>query len=185
MKPILLITLLLSCSVFSAARAQDSAADLIRQGMSSRGVYSGYTVKENARPMHRPQDEEAWDGLEVSEAFAYADEEATWSYVVVVQNHTDIDYCIRPRLNGMPKGQLYYAQDVNQIVKSGQSLTIFTAADEARIGTFRPVEEIAFWRPDYTGDNGAYCRAVAPVGLNDWLAQSPSESVIDFEGSRR
>ncbi|MBX3480155.1 MAG: hypothetical protein KF842_07120 [Caulobacter sp.] len=185
MKPVLLIAALMMSSACGAAWAQDSAADIIRKGMAKRGAYDGYTVKENSRGAERLLDDEPWYGLTISEAFAYPEREKGWSYVVVVQNFSSVDYCIRPRFAAMPRGRLYYAQSGNQIVKAGQSLTIFTAADETLIGTIKPVEEIAFWRPDYTKENGSYCRAVAPRGLDDWLRQPSDGRNIDFAGSRR
>lgn len=180
-----LLTSSLAGSLAGAAWAQDSAGDIIRRGMAKQGVYDGYSVEEGGRSVRRPQDDQPWDGLRISEAFTYADRERGWSFVVVVQNFSTIDYCIRPRFHGMPRGRLYVAQSGNQIVKAGESLTIFTSADETSTGSFTPFEEVAFWRPDYSRENGSYCRAVAPVGLDDWLTEAPSQYETDFEGSRR
>ncbi|MDP1632553.1 MAG: hypothetical protein Q8L66_14150 [Caulobacter sp.] len=163
------------------ARAQESAESLVRKAMADAGVYNGYSVKSMSRGVWDFDAGQIWNGLKVSSSFATADDASGWSLVYVVQNFTDQPYCIRPHYRGLPSGQKYYVQSVNQIVDPGKSLAIIGIADMGSVNWNARVT-IAYWRPNYQAGNGSYCRSTAPEGLDDWIA-GPVES--DFPGSRR
>ena len=174
----------LALAAASSASAQNVAADLIRKAMAGNGVTSGFSVRsKTAYPEYV-----GWGnllefkGLRLNSAVAEADSGPGWAFISIVENLSDRPYCIRPKTEDLPSGQIYNVQTVNQIVEPGKTLMIVGITDPGYVPTFYAQVRFAYWPPNYDAPNTAWCRSNAPDGLQDWLASSD----IDwFDGSRK
>lgn len=163
------------------ASARNAAEDLIRDAMANNGVTSGYAV--NSKSDFAVGDGgETYDGLVLDWAFAKPYEGPGYGMIVVVENHSDTPYCIRPKTSGLPGGETYQVQTVNQIVEPGGNLMIVGIAGRGYSEKFDATVVFAFWPPDYSQPKGSWCRANAPDGLQAWLDDS---ELGWFSGSRR
>lgn len=189
----------LPLAIASPASAQQSAEDLIREGMAQRGIYSGYEVQPHVlnavyvgtqdigmglvEPVVRN-----WDGLRSSWAFAVDPQSGAWSAFAVIQNFSDRAYCIRVKhsFNFMPSTNSFFRKDFNFILEAGRSEPVLTMASNQYAQGLWYKPDFAFWPPNFEAPEGEKCKSVAPPELQAWLDEPASpERARRFAHSRR
>lgn len=191
------LILALACSaacLASPALAQSSAEELVRNFMSSRGIYSGYDIYAHTYP-GRVIEMSGYDVLDVElpelrGSTAMATNREGWAFVAVVENHGSRPYCFRVKhaFRDRPEMDVSYLSDVNFILEPGKSQPVFTAAKQAPPGkVYAPdgdptfyVPLLAFWPPNQNAPEGSKCKSVAPVGLQEWLDNPSARGRFPF-----
>lgn len=174
--------LFLTFAAAFSASAQNYAADSFRKAMADLGSTAHYAMTPHTRYAKSTNAEGEFNGLRLSGVHARVDGGYGWAIIYYVENQSDKPYCIRPKPMGLPRGEKYYVQTVNQIVEPYSKLMIVDIRDRGYLGDITVSLPFAFWPPNYDAPEGSYCRSVAPEGLQEWLDEP---GVKWFYNSRR
>lgn len=164
---IFVVALAASTPVF----AQETARDLLRQSMESRGFYSGVDYESRESEVASLGDGSA---IIVSEAVASGG--GTSTYLAVVRNTSSMPFCIRVNVVITPFSSVTGILPGISIVEPFQHLPVAAASGSTALNTGVGV---AFWPTDPLEELS--CSDLAPTGLESWASQPPTEH---FEGSR-